>query len=168
MLRTVDNIVLGFSTPKIWNPISWLVRKFTKSRASHAWVAYHDPMLGIDVVAEAHEFGFRIIRYDKFIKRNNVVAIFRLNQPPQKVMRKMSEWLGTMYDFAGLIGMGLSILGRYFGLKAIKNPFHSADAVFCSESVVRVMKDLDPVRYEKLDPENTTPQDLLDFMISIS
>ncbi len=168
MLRTVDNIVLGFSTPKFWNPVSWLVRLFTKSKASHTWVAYHDPTLGIDVVAEAHEFGFRIIRYDKFIKRNNIVAIFRLDHPPHAVMRKMAAWLGTMYDFAGLFGMTINLIGRYFGLKALKNPSHSVDAVFCSESVVRVLQELNPGKYKELDPNNTTPQDLLDYMYKLS
>lgn len=167
MLRTVDNIVLGFSTPKAWNPVSWIVRKFTKSKASHAWVAYYDPMLGIDVVAEAHEFGFRIIRYDKFISKNNIVAIFRLGYEPSAFMTKMSIWLGTMYDFAGLFGMAINIIGRYFGFKAWKNPFHSPDAVFCSESIVRVLQRLDPDKYSILDPDNTSPQDLLDYMYTV-
>lgn len=168
MLRTVDNIVLGFSTPKIWNPISWLVRLLTRSKASHVWVAYYDPILGIDVVVEAHEFGFRMIRYDRFIVLNNIVAIFRLPYTPPEVMSNMSRWLGSTYDFLGLIGLGAVKLAAMIGLKHLRNPFKSADAVFCSESIVRTLKSLDSDRYRDLDENNTTPQDLLEYMASHS
>lgn len=164
VLRTVDNLVVGFSTPKFPNPVSWLVRLITRSKASHAWVAYHDPTLGIDVVVEAHELGFRMLKYDNFVAKNNVVAIFRLKYSPQSFMPYMSRWLGTVYDFLGLIGIGVSILGKYLGWKHLKNPFDSPDAVFCSESIVRALKAMDPVKYGDLDENNTTPQGLMDFL----
>lgn len=70
------------------------------------------------------------------------------------------RYVGSRYDFEGLIGMTWVMIGRWLRRKW-KNPFRSAKNVFCSEAVIRAM--LDSPGYGAacpLDPESS-PEDLL-------
>ena len=72
---------VGFSTPKSFNPVSWLVRKFTGSRASHAFFVYHDADWDMDVVLEAHELGIRLLPLAHFERTNRVVKLVTPKYP---------------------------------------------------------------------------------------
>jgi hypothetical protein len=157
-------ISIGFSTPKKFNPVSWLVRKMTGSQVSHAWFLYWDDEFGMNMVMEAHELGFRILPFEAFAKKNKVVKIARLEHDITVGMTQVAnEYLGTMYDYLGLVGMFFVIVGRLFG-KKLKNPFAGKQRVFCSEGVVRAMK-LSP-GYEDLDidPDTEGPQELMELL----
>jgi hypothetical protein len=152
---------VGFSTTTSW--ISRLIRAFTKSRVSHAWLLYYDEDFGRDMVMESTLEGFRIVPYDKFAAQNKVVAIFKpedqyaFNQGFLKII----DWLGTAYDFRGLFGMLWVLMGRFMK-KKFRNPMGNAHTMFCSEVIVRVME-----RYpdtEFLDPEGVSPEDLMHHM----
>jgi len=64
----------------------------------------------------------------------------------------------------GLFGIFLTLVARWFKRKKWKNPFTSANALFCSEAVVRVMKAAAYPGAGRLGDETTTPQELLDFL----
>src|SRR5574343_542682 len=99
------NTSFGFSTPVSFNPISWLVRKFTKSRVSHVWFKYFDADFNMDMVMEAHELGFRLLPYERFKKNNKIVAVWSTKDDLGSGLRWAATWLGTAYDFSGLFGM---------------------------------------------------------------
>ena len=61
---------IGFSTPKSFNPVSWLVKTVTGSKASHAFFVYHDLDFDMEMVMEAHELGFRLTPLMLFEKGN--------------------------------------------------------------------------------------------------
>lgn len=156
-------IKIGFSTPKIFNPISWLVRKITKSRCSHAWFLYYDRDFDMQMVMEAHEVGFRILPLDRFEKHNSIVKILQPAYDIDLGLKKVAhQYLGSPYDFMGLLGMAWVALGR--ALKKVwKNPFRSSKYVFCSEAVVRAMLWSDGYKDIGLVPDRTDPQRLLEF-----
>lgn len=134
------SVRVGFSTPKKFNPISWIVRKFTKSRCSHAWFLFYNSRLEMEVVMEAHELGFRIIPYEKFQQDNVVVAVLTPKHPIDKGLVAVAHrYLGTGYDFGGLIGMAIVKIGQWLKLKW-SNPFRGAKSVFCSEAIYRAMQ----------------------------
>lgn len=135
-----SNVRVGFSTPKRFNPVSWLVRKVTGSRASHAWFLYFSETFDIEMVAEAHELGFRIQPYDRFKKDNMVVAVFTPKYPLDEGLKKVVQrYLATGYDWGGLFGMAVVKLGKMLK-RRWRNPFSSPKHVFCSEAVYQAMK----------------------------
>ena len=153
---------VGFSTPKHFNPVSWAVRKFSGSRASHAFLVYHDIDFDMQMVMEAHELGFRLTPLDHFTKHNQIVKlVVPKNNIDAGVKHIAQRYLGTMYAYAGLIGMFIVMLGRWLHRKW-KDPFRSSKNVFCSQSVILAMQQ--SPGYEKLDLDQySSPQDLLDF-----
>lgn len=153
---------IGFSTPKFFNPVSWLVRKFTGSRASHAFFIYHDKDFDMEMVMEAHELGFRLTPLDHFTKYNKLVKVvtpkFSIDGGLVQVAQR---YLGSMYDYAGLIGMAVVMLGRWLRLKWT-NPFRGSKFVFCSEAVILAMRSSPGYENLELDSEND-PQALLTY-----
>lgn len=157
-------ILIGFSTvPQ--NPFSRLIRAMTGSRVSHAWLLDTEGFHGVEVVIEATDVGFRLIPFDVFKKQNEVVATFTPPLSLEPGVRVAARWLGERYDFAGLFATSVVLLGRWLK-RRWRNPVHSSDALFCSEAVVRVLQASGYPEADKLVPEDTTPEDLLEFLES--
>lgn len=153
---------VGFSTPKSFNPVSWAVRKFTGSKASHAFFVYRDTDFDMDMVMEAHELGFRLTPLKHFEKRNKIVKLARPMSSIDEGLRLIARrYLGSMYDYAGLIGMSVVMFGRFLKRKW-KNPWRGSKSVYCSEAVILAMKK--SPGYEKLNLDSdSSPQDLFEY-----
>ncbi|HVG59343.1 MAG TPA: hypothetical protein VNA24_12360 [Hyalangium sp.] len=154
--------LLGFSTPRSFNPVSWLVRNFTKSEVSHSFFVYWDDDFECDMVIEAHELGFRLITWKRFVKKNRIVALVEPAHSLDKGFTRLGEWVGSAYDFGGLIGQAVVQFGRFLQRKW-RNPFRSSRSMFCSESIARCMQWSGHPDAQKFPPKETTPQDLLKF-----
>ena len=155
------NTRIGFSTPRHFNPISWVVRHFTKSACSHTFFIYKDQDWGEDFVMEAHEMGFRLIPLTRFEVKNDIVASFKVDIDVGLKFIAL-EYLGTAYNFGKLLGTSLVLLGRWLK-RRWHNPLHSAQALICSESVVIALQKSRYPGAEKMVARDTTPQDLLTF-----
>lgn len=163
VLTNNDAVRVGFSTPKRFNPISWIVRKMTGSKCSHAWFLYYDKDFEMQMVMEAHEIGFRLLPFDHFKKKNSIVNLFVPRVPIDVGLKVVAQrYLDTHYDYAGLIGMAIVALGKIFK-KAWKNPFRSTTHVFCSEAMAIAMKE--SPGYEKLaiDTDAIEPEELRQY-----
>lgn len=154
--------LIGFSTPRSFNPVSWLVRNFTKSEASHSFFLYWDDDFECDMVIEAHELGFRLITWKRFVKKNRIVALVEPAHSLDKGFARLGEWVGSAYDFGGLIGQSVVQFGRFLQRKW-RNPFRSSRSMFCSESIARCMQWAGHPDAQKFPPKETAPQDLLRF-----
>lgn len=156
---------VGFSTPNWFNPVSWIVRKVTGSKCSHAWFLYYDKDFEMDMVMEAHELGFRLTPYEHFKKYNVVVGVFTPRRPIDEGLKFVAKkYLSTVYDFGGLLGMAVVKLGQWFRVKW-KNPFRGSKAVFCSEAICIAMKKSPGYEDFKEDPDSIDPQTLMDFFV---
>jgi len=153
---------VGFSTPNWFNPVSWLVRTVTGSKASHAFFVYHDNDFDLDMVMEAHELGFRLTPLKHFQKWNKIVKLVAPKHSIDVGLKHIARrYLGSEYDFAGLFGMTWVMIGRFLKRKW-KNPWRGSRNVFCSESVILAMK-MSP-GYETVDlVADSSPQDLYDW-----
>jgi hypothetical protein len=158
------SILLGFSYKK-GNVLSWLIRKVTGSKCSHAWLLIDDPFFGVPVVLQASLEGFTLDTYSRFCASNEVVAIVQPAIPLDQPLRDAWQALGTPYDYLGLLGMSWVMLGRAFH-RVWKNPLSSADEMFCSEAVVEQI--LIPAKYPGVEtlglPQNVSPAQLLAFL----
>jgi hypothetical protein len=156
-------VFVGFSTPRLWNPLSALIRWMTRSRTSHAWLLVEDPAFGLRLVLEAHSTGFRLVSFTRFVKDNKVVALVAPARPLEEALPAAGEWLGESFDLLGLFGIFLTLVARWFRQRPWKNPFPTPSALFCSEAVVRALKAARYPGSDALDDEATSPADLLAF-----
>jgi hypothetical protein len=156
---------VGFSTPRLWNPLSALIRWMTRSRTSHAWLLVEDPIFQLRLVLEAHTTGFRLVSFARFVKGNKVVALVVPDpaHPLAPALPAAGEWLGTKYDVLGLFGIFLTLVLRWFRQRPWRNPFPTAGALFCSEAVVRTLKEAGYPGSARLKDEETTPAELLEW-----
>jgi len=161
-LRHPD-VIVGFSTPKAWNPLSWAIRALTRSRTRHAWLLVYDPVFRLLMVMEAHTTGMRLIPLGAFKKVNHVVALARPRIDLTKGLHEAGKWLGKPFDTPSLLGMTVVLLGRWFS-KKWRNPCHGAHALFCSESVVRMLREAGCPGAADLDADGTSPEDLLEIL----
>lgn len=155
---------IGFSTPYRWNPLSWLIRRVTRAECSHCWFLYWDRDLDVEMVADAHETGFRTIPYDVFRRQNRIVRVIRPAVDLQPGFKRLVPlWIGRAnYDVAGLLTAGLlAILAKWLH-RTFKNPLRSSRQVMCSEAIIRVMQDVQHPGIMDLDPESAAPQVVLD------
>lgn len=151
---------IGFSTTT--HLLSRVIRWFTDAAVSHAWVLYYDEDFDCDCVLEFTEGGCRITTYASFQKKNKIVKVWTPQCSIRTGFTKMREWLDAGYDYLGLFGMIWVQLGRWLHRKW-KNPWASSKKAFCSEGVARVLLYANYPGLEYLDPERTTPADLLEF-----
>lgn len=162
--RGSNMVLVGFSTPRRWNPLSWLIRLGTRSPASHAWLLVEDPIFQLRLVLEAHSTGFRLVTLARFARENRIVALVRPAHPIDAGLPGAGTWLGEKFDAVGLLGMAWVVLRRLFHLTGGRNPFRSVRALFCSESVVRTLKAARYPGAEELGNEEETPADVLEFL----
>ena len=161
----MNEVQIGFSTRK-YNPLAALIRLMTKSKVSHTWLLYMDKTFGIQMVLEATVEGVRISPYDKFNKKNQIIAIIDPRYSIEKGLISIKERLGDKYNFMGLFGMFFVIVGRWFKRK-VKNPLHDPNALYCSELVTEVLQNSDYPGSEQLGIETTSPKQLYDFLSKV-
>lgn len=149
---------IGFSTTR--GPVSWVIRKLTRSQVSHVFFLYWDHDWQMDMVLEAADSGFRVVPFDRFQTSNVVVKVMEPAVDIEDGLRWVARaYLGTVYDWGGLAGMLLVLLGW------ARNPLHSRKAVFCSKAVVHAFQH--SVGYPgapQLVASKTSPRKLLRFM----
>lgn len=157
-------VLVGFSTPRRWNPLSALIRAMTHSRTSHAWLLVEDPAFQLRLVLEAHSSGFRLVSFTRFVKENVVVALVEPSTPIDASLPAAGTWLGESFDVLGLFGIFLTLISRWFRQRPWRNPFPTPSALFCSEAVVRTLRAARYPGSDELPAEETTPADLLAFL----
>jgi hypothetical protein len=160
-MTVIEPTRVGFSTTNTL--LSRIIRRFTGSRVSHAFLVYQDVDFDREMIMEAAGAGFRIVPLDRFRRHNRVVAIFTPRHPIDEGLRAAVDWLGESYDAGGLVGMALLLAGRWLKVRLRRRNFLARSrALFCSEAVARACR---ASRYPgfDLDPETTTPQDLFAF-----
>ena len=160
----MDTMTLVFMAGS--NPVSWLIRTITRSRTSH--VAIGTMLHGVPVLIQADFGGVQVSPRAQYLKRARVVAEFRWPGDPTVELERACRRLGEKYDYVGLLGFGFVVLARWFKRKA-RNPLSSPSATVCSELVRGIDPGGDVVpEWKALDPEQTTPEDLLDVCMASS
>jgi len=149
-------ITIIFSTST--SILSRLIRRFTRSQTSHT--AIGTEMHGVPVVIEATVGGVRIFPRARWQRGRPIVAEARCLLDLERGLAHAIEHVGDRYDYKGLVGNLFVLIARWLG-KKIKNPLASPKAVICSELVLHLDHEGHVPEWKGLDPEATTPEDLL-------
>jgi len=151
-------MTLVFLTSRSW--ISSAIRWVTGSEASHVAICLE--LQGIPVFLHATVGGVQVSLRSKMMLGHSLVAEYECLTIPKGYVVGAAAHLGDRYDYVGIFGFALVIAARRIG-RRIRNPFASPRAEVCSELVLS----LDPrgecvPPWAFLDPERTTPEDLLE------
>lgn len=152
-------ILVGFSTTNGF--FSGLVRRFTKSKASHAFLAYE--AMGIWWVLEADWNGIKTWPLSKFQKVNKIVALLAIKEIKPENLHKTIDLIGDSYDYGTLFGSIFPLIGKWFK-KKWHNPFNSPKAMICSEVVVAALQECKFPGADSLISNDCTPEDVLEFL----
>ena len=155
-------IAIGFSTTA--SLLSRTVRWFTKSKASHSFIMFD--WLEQQWVVEAEAVGVQIVPLSNFLARKNIIVkTYELPNITMEDLKLVLQDSGTGYDYTGLFGAILPIIGQWFKQKW-HNPWNNAKALFCSEMIAQWLKDLELPVADNLISEDITPEKLWDFLES--
>jgi hypothetical protein len=153
-------IRVGFSTTNA--ALSRLIRWFTRSPVSHAWVLYYDAEFDCECVFEFSIGGGQIHTYEAFKKHNTIVHVWTPRVALGPGFRKAAPLLDRGYDYLGLLGMIWVQVGEWLKRKW-RNPWGSPKRDFCSESVAHVLQSVPYPGWDHRAARSTSPEKLLEF-----
>lgn len=155
-----SGILIGFSTSKVW--YSNLIRWATKAKVSHAFLLAS--FLGKLLVFQEGPLGYSVCTFEKFKKDNEVVALIVPKVSIEEGFKKSLAQLGQPYAYLALLGFAFVLFVKLLGWKLTHNPLSSAHSTFCSQRGAQILRDSHYPGAETLDPELTSPEDLLLFL----
>jgi hypothetical protein len=155
------NITIGFSTSR--QPISKIIRWFTGSACTHAFIAFHDASLKMRVVLQAEAWGFELRPWKRWRKNNILVAEYEpAAYQLEESLLYIAKLLGANFDFRSAILLGIRYrLLRWFKTGFTLNPNYSPKKLVCSEAVIRFLLKGKYKTIKHLNPELTSPGELL-------
>jgi hypothetical protein len=153
-------VKIGFSTARD-NPASFLIRRISGSRASHAWLLLRVDPFGQEFAFEASEFGVRLVPWSAFRRQNRIVAVFEPAVPLEPAMPRAGELLGASTT-SGPGGDGLRHARRWLKRKW-RTPSTAPRRVVLGAGGARAQVGGPPRRGEAR-ARATSPQDLLDLL----
>ena len=159
------NITIGFSTTK--QPISKIIRWFTGSACTHTFVSFHDASLKMRVVIQAEAWGFELRPWKSWRNNNILVAEYEpIKQSLDKSLLYLAKLLGANFDFRSAILLGIKYwLFRWFKTGFTLNPNYSPKKLMCSEAVIRFLLKGKYKSIKHLNPELTSPGELLGLVM---
>lgn len=162
-LANRSKVRVGFSASDTL--ISRVIRLFSRQKFSHSFLIYEDMDFGGTYVMEAAWDGYVLRHRDEALKDATLIVILDPTHDISNILQVSGKWLGSHYDYPGLVGAALVSLGRWARVK-IRNPLQDAKAVFCSESIVVGLQQIGYPGAGRLDAATTTPTDLFNFFKS--
>lgn len=152
-------VLVAFTTKRSFNPLSWLIRKMSRSEVSHVAIIFTQRYT--DLVLQANHLRTNIQELSTFQKEENIVATMMAEVDEDKFYAFVLPLLGTKYGMLTLIGMGLQRIGNLLGIKS-RVLFRDKYATFvCSELIISVLQESGKhEQVRELDSERDGPQEL--------
>jgi hypothetical protein len=157
-------VKIGFSTSN--SAISGVIRAATKAKCSHTYIVFDDiPLVGHEVYQALWD-GFNM---GTRAHVGDIVCEVAVDVDPASALAICRKWLGTPYDYLGLVGEAPVQVGRMFGQRW-PNELGGVHHMFCSEAATYMLQYAPMGNSElkaallKLDPRATSPQDLLEAL----
>jgi len=161
----MNNITIGFSTSN--RILSKIIRFITRSKVSHAWIAFDDTTLNMRMVLQAEAWGFEVRPWERWCHENTLVGEFiPVGNDLTQAFVFISKYLGTKYDYdsAAIVGF-FDLLKKWFKVKFTISPNENPSKLMCSEAVIRFLQYADYVVVRYLNPETTSPGGLYERIL---
>jgi len=157
----VRNLRIAYSRGS--GPLSWVIRYLTGSPVNHALFLVEES--GVELVVGADWNGLVVQTRARWEARGNVVlAVPPLARPLDDGIPALLGMLDEPYDYGGLLGMPVVLLGRRLH-RSWRNRLHSPRALFCSEAAATLLRDVGYPGAEQLDPSVVDPGYLMRWQL---
>lgn len=150
-----------FSTSRDW--VSRAIRWITRSPCSHVALIYDDCTFDIRCVMQSWWSGFELRTLQQWNQGNRVVAEYKvLNHDVNDSVKKLARHLGEGYEFGHIPLLAIkSWMEKWMKLKFSIRPSRTPKKMICSEAITRFLQWSNVEAVKELDPEITSPADLL-------
>lgn len=155
-----DNIIIGFSKPKKFHILSWLIQKIDRTEFSHVYLKIHSKSIQRDLIYQASGLSVNFCGIRIFNDKNESIIEFIIIITPEEkieILKLAVDLAGKPYGMKELIGIGIV---RFLGLfnKKIKNPYADGSKTYiCSELAATILLKLN-FKFEELD--SVTPKEI--------
>lgn len=157
----MENVIFGFSTPKKFHILPWIIRKVEKTEFSHVYIKIYSVEAQRWLIYQASGMKVNFIGADKFEETNKIIAEFPLRtskKDKKQILQEAVDSLGIDYGMKQLMGMGLVRLCALINVK-ISNPFADGSATYiCSEAAATILVKHFGFKLEDLD--DVTPKEV--------
>jgi hypothetical protein len=161
----MKNLRVAYSRGSGW--VSKLIRKVSRSNVNHTLFLVEEQ--GVEMVIGADWNGMAMQTRARFERKGNVIV----DVPP--LARIIDDGipfilgaLDTPYDYSGLFGMPLVLVGKFWFKKHWKNLFAERHALFCSEAAATMFRAINYPGAWMLDPSTTDPGTLRDWQYKVA
>src|SRR5690606_3912717 len=118
-------IIIGFSTPRKWRPLSWALKLVEKSEYSHVYIKFVSEKLDREFIYQASDDNLNFMNMQMFLEKNKVVEQYVIPVSPEEkraIMQYCIDTVGIPYGRMQLVGMGIMRLARLWFNRTIPNP----------------------------------------------
>jgi hypothetical protein len=134
----MKDVIIGFSTPKDFNLLAWIIRKVEGAPFSHVYFKYYDDETNQWIIFQASGLLVNMISDNSFMQKEDIVKEVTLTCADDvfiKFKQRAEQQLGIPYGIADLVGIGLVRLAKVFGM-SIGNPLDQGKSAYiCSRLV---------------------------------
>lgn len=155
----MKKITIGFSRPKKWNPLSYLIMKIQGTPYSHVYLQFESTSLDRKLVYQASGLQVNFIGSVLFQDHHMTVKEFELeisDEAHKKTLQKAVDLAGMPYSKTQLFDI---LIHHFTGKSVLKD---GRSAYVCSELVAEMLKDLDIHMPEDLDV--VEPKDIYEVL----
>jgi hypothetical protein len=163
----MNEIIIGFSRPKKYNPFSALIMWAGKSDFSHAYIKYFDQFTKQWMIFQASSLKVNFESEERFLEKEEIIAEFVI-PISDRIKRKTLQWaqntVGSPYGTLKILGFAWVVFCRKLG-KKVSNPFQEKGSFFCSELATCVLED-EIKDGDDMDPSTAMPVDVFNFLLT--
>lgn len=152
-------VLIVFSTSNAW--YAKFFRWVMSSHIHHTFLWYRSPYLGW-LALEIDEDGAHFVHPKKALKRVSKMECYETSYDLTQGIRAMKEYLGSGYDWRGLVSGILRLLLFKLTGYVSEHGTHSLSRMFCSELITSICQKSDMTPTDILVPAETWPPKLLE------
>ena len=160
-----------FTTPKNFNPFSWLIREIENRDYSHVVLKWHSDSLDRELVYQSNIHGMLFIGGKKFDSKNNIVKSYTMNFEEfqdRRVMQWCIDVSGGSYDIGAIFKSLCNKTLNLFGIKSIQFKTNGHRTTICSELVANAIYPFFSLHINPDSIELMTPSDLDKLLSELS
>ena len=158
-------IIVAFSSPKVFNISSSIIKAVMGTEYSHVLVYWKADKLDRHLVYQASHGSVHFLELTNFLKQSEIHSEHRLivtYDQYLKLVRKCVDLAGEPYWFCELANIAANDLANYAGLKV---DFGDGRGYICSELLADLLMDIFGAKFNK--PKHLIkPKDIEDFLIA--
>lgn len=154
-------LTIGFSTPKKFKVLSWLIRKVERTEFSHVYLAFRSESLNRKLIYQASGLQVNFVGSALFSEHHKVLVEFTIpitDQEKKQILTSCVDLAGYPYGMKQLIGLAWVRFVGLFG-KKITNPVNDGRKTnICSELAGYILVKYFNYKIEDLD--SLSPKDV--------